>query len=311
MIELWKVFPEPQKEENKKEEKSKEKEIKNKENSKEKKRQADIKLKSFILLIINFILLFGYFYFRFPLFIENINNFDPRDFSVIFEFFLLFIFFILTFIGFFLILFYFIRGFLNKSYKKENNRLYSWYDINRDIDIIIILAVIIRFFIQPFSVFGASMEPNFYDHEYIIVNQISYKLKQPKRGDVIVFKYPKDKTKNYIKRIIGLPGEKIEIKDNNVFIYNKENLVGTKLQESYLKEDTETETKNNNNIELKSNEYFVMGDNRKFSSDSREWGILTSDNILGKVWFVCWPFSNWQVLKNTEYNIYYNLNLIK
>src|SRR4030042_4602587 len=107
--------------------------------------------------------------------------------------------------------------------------------------VIISLAIIIPvryFLIQPFYVKGASMEPNFHDHEYLIINEISYRFSEPQRGDIVVFRYPKDPSQYFIKRIIGLPGEKIKIKDNKVYIYNEKYPNGLELNEEvYLTEE--------------------------------------------------------------------------
>jgi len=153
--------------------------------------------------------------------------------------------------------------------------------------VIISLAIIIPiryYLIQPFFVRGASMEPNFDDGQYLVVNEIGYRVGQPKRGDVIVFKYPFDKNQYYIKRIIGLPEERIEVRDGAVFINN------VKLDESaYLSEATFTN--GSIVINLKDGEYFVLGDNRQASSDSRQWGVLPTANIIGQVWIRAWPLN--------------------
>jgi signal peptidase I len=148
------------------------------------------------------------------------------------------------------------------------------------------------------------MEPNFHDQEYIIVNEMDYRLHQPQRGDVIVFKYPLNKNKNYIKRIIGLPGERVIIKDNEVWIYNDQYRSGVELHESYIPSSAKTEPRNNkfSDITLKNNEYYVLGDNRGASSDSREWGTVASDLIIGKSWVVCWPIADWKVITVPTYN---------
>ncbi len=136
---------------------------------------------------------------------------------------------------------------------------------------------------QPFVVSGASMDPNFHDADYLIIDELSYKLREPERQEVIVFKYPRDPSYKYIKRIIGLPGEKVEIKDSEVFITSNNETF--ELDEPYLPEETKQNWDRNNNfsIELGANEYFVMGDNRNYSSDSRIWGPVPRENIVGKV----------------------------
>ncbi|MFH0906756.1 MAG: signal peptidase I [bacterium] len=163
--------------------------------------------------------------------------------------------------------------------------------------VIISLAIIIpvRFYlIQPFFVRGASMEPNFDNGEYLVIDEISYRLNEPQRGEVIVFKYPLDISQYYIKRIIGLPGETIEIKNKEIIIYNSEFPNGRLLDESsYL--TSEIDTYGNIIIELNQEEYFVLGDNRQRSSDSRQWGKLPQEYIIGRVWLRAWPFDSFKV----------------
>ncbi len=177
------------------------------------------------------------------------------------------------------------------------------------ISVLVIVFLIRYFLIQPFYVMGQSMEPNFHDGEYLIVDEISYRFTEPKRGDVIVFNYPKDPSKNYIKRIIGLPGEKVEVSDGRVIIYNKENPKGVQLKESYI--PTDWETLGEVVEELDADDYFVCGDNRQpnASSDSREWGELARCNIIGKVWLRAWPLNQAGVVKH--YNGDYNLAVSK
>jgi signal peptidase I len=151
---------------------------------------------------------------------------------------------------------------------------------------IIALAIVIpiRYFLfQPFFVKGASMVPNFQDGQYLIIDEISYRLRAPERGEVIVFKYPNDPSQKYIKRIIGLPGETVEVKNGEVFINEK------LLSESdYFK--SPIDTSGFSKVTLGQNEYFVLGDNRAASSDSRIWGILPKKDIIGRVALRAWPF---------------------
>jgi len=131
---------------------------------------------------------------------------------------------------------------------------------------------------QPFIVNGSSMDPTFIDGEYLIVDEISYRFENPTRGDVVIFKYPMDPSKYFIKRLIGMPGETVDVKSGGVVITNAENPTGIILDESY----TNSRTFGNTRITLAENEYFVMGDNRLVSSDSRVWGPLSRDAIVGK-----------------------------
>ena len=166
--------------------------------------------------------------------------------------------------------------------KKELiNFIFDWTKL-----FLMALAIVIpirAFLFQPFVVRGASMDPNFHDADYLIIDELSYRLRDPERQEVIVFKYPNNPSYKYIKRIIGLPGEKVEVINGDVFITRKDDII--KLEESYLPESTiQGWTRNNNfSIELKDDEYFVMGDNRNNSSDSRVWGPVPRNNIVGKV----------------------------
>ena len=156
--------------------------------------------------------------------------------------------------------------------------------------IIISLAIIlpIRYYlVQPFFVKGASMEENFHDGDYLLVDEISYRLEAPQRGDVIVFRYPENPSQFFIKRIIGLPGETVEVKDNKVIVYNEENKEGLALGESYLA--SYQQTNGNSRVSLDNNNYYVLGDNRLQSSDSRRWGTLDKKLIIGKAWLRLWP----------------------
>ena len=153
----------------------------------------------------------------------------------------------------------------------------------------IAIVVPIRYFVvQPFIVRGASMEPNFEDSQYLIIDEISYYLRQPKRGESIVFRYPKDPNQFFIKRIIGLPGERVEIREGMVWIVEKEHPEGIKLDESYLVPPRRF-TKPDMEIILGPDEYFVLGDNRDFSSDSRVWGVLDRRLIVGRAVLRAWP----------------------
>lgn len=158
--------------------------------------------------------------------------------------------------------------------------------------IVISLAIIlpIRYYlVQPFFVKGASMEPNFEDGDYILVNEISYRFGNPERGDVVIFRYPLDQSQFFIKRIIGLPSETVAIKDNTVTIYNKDKPGGFVLGESYLA--PEQKTLGNSVIKLDDNEYFVLGDNRLQSSDSRRWGPVNKSLITGTAFLRPWPIT--------------------
>jgi len=181
-------------------------------------------------------------------------------------------------------------------------KLFSFiFDILKTVIIVLVIVVPIRYFLfQPFIVKGESMEPNFYDGDYLIIDEISYRLKEPQRGETIIFKYPKDPSKCFIKRIIGLPGETIKIQNDQVIILrNSDSQI---LDESeYLSEFGETFSLGFKEISLAEDEYFVLGDNRKRSSDSRNWGILPEKNIVGRAYLRIWPFSNFRKIKAPEY----------
>lgn len=140
------------------------------------------------------------------------------------------------------------------------------------------------------------MEPNFENGDYLIIDEISYRLRDPERGEVIVFKYPNDPSQRYIKRIIGLPGETVLVKEGKVSIRNQ---AGDKiLEETYLNygfTTGEIETS------LQEEEYFVLGDNRFVSSDSRRWGPVGRKNIIGRVFFRAWPFATLVKIETPTY----------
>jgi len=158
--------------------------------------------------------------------------------------------------------------------------------------IIISLAIIVPvryYLVQPFFVKGASMEDNFHDGDYLLIDEISYRFNPPIRGDVVVFRYPENPSQFFIKRIIALPGETIQIKDNKVFIYNSDSPKGIVLGELYL--SSGQQTSGEHFVKLDNSEYFVLGDNRLQSSDSRRWGTLDKKFITGKAFIRLWPFN--------------------
>ena len=163
------------------------------------------------------------------------------------------------------------------------------------------LAIIIPvryFLIQPFYVKGASMEPNFYDHEYLIIDELGYRLGHPERGDIVVFRYPNDPKQYFIKRVIGLPGETIEIAGGIIKLYNDKTPNGAVINEPYL---DQTYTATTRTVTLKSDEFFVLGDNRVASLDSRYFGPVKRSFIVGKAWLRGWPLDRWKVFKPQIY----------
>lgn len=134
------------------------------------------------------------------------------------------------------------------------------------------------------------MEPSFSSGDYLIVDEISYRFSKPQRGDVIVFEYPRNPSQYYIKRIVGLPGERIQVGNGEVIIYSVEYPGGIEIEESYLVGGVQTP--GNVDTTLSSGEYFVLGDNRTASSDSRVWGKLGADEIIGRAWVRGWPVNS-------------------
>ena len=156
--------------------------------------------------------------------------------------------------------------------------------------IALIIVIPVRIFIaQPFIVSGASMSPTFETGQYLIINQLSYHLSEPERFDVVVFRYPREPSKFFIKRIIGLPGETIEVRGNKVRISNANGDISFILEEPYVA--PENTRQDFVLLTLKDDEYFVLGDNRKVSSDSRIWGPVSREYIVGKAFIRLLPIS--------------------
>jgi signal peptidase I len=161
---------------------------------------------------------------------------------------------------------------------------------------------LIRYFLfKPFYVKGQSMEPTFHEHEYLIIDELTYRFREPARGEVIVLKAPPSATPEkeyYLKRIVGLPGERVKIEDNKVIIYNHEHPQGTIVEEDYLTERTEGSV----TVTLGADQYFVMGDNREASFDSRRFGPIERSAIIGRTWFRGWPIGRIGTLHAPTYN---------
>ncbi|MEK7653273.1 MAG: signal peptidase I [Patescibacteria group bacterium] len=172
---------------------------------------------------------------------------------------------------------------------------------------LISLAIIIPvryFLIQPFYVKGASMEPNFYDHEYLIIDEITYRFADPKRGDIVVFKYPKNPSQYFIKRIIGLPGEQIKIMAGKVYLAQKDGQAEV-LPEDYLPADLSTNLpmEGYSEVILGADEYFLLGDNRDQSLDSRVFGPVKREFIVGRTWLRGWPFDRLTIFETPQYDL--------
>lgn len=153
-----------------------------------------------------------------------------------------------------------------------------------------IFVVVYRFLFQPHQVKGNSMYDNFYDGEYLLTDKISYRFNEPEYGDIVVFKAPQNEDYDYIKRIVGLPGDRVMIKSGHVYVN------GQIFDESgYLDPEISTRpgqyARDGMTVSVPANQYFAMGDNRNNSSDSRDWGPVPLSNIVGKAWIKYWPLN--------------------
>ncbi len=162
-------------------------------------------------------------------------------------------------------------------------RVSLWRETLETLLLAVILFLIINATTGRFQVRGSSMEPTLHDGQYLVVGKVAYWLHPPERGDVIVFLPPHHPDEDYIKRVIGLPGERVEIRQGKVFVQ------GVPLDEPYIQEVGFY----SGTWELGPGEYFVLGDNRQNSSDSHNWGVLPRENIVGKAWLCYWPPEDW------------------
>ena len=170
-----------------------------------------------------------------------------------------------------------------------------------EIAVIAVAAVFIvrSFLVQPFLVSGTSMVPTFSNGDYVLTDELTYRIRPPERGEVVVFHDVSDPSTYLIKRVIGLPGETVIVKNNTVTIENKQNPNGFVLNESYL--PAGTVTSGDQSWTLSSSSYFMMGDNRAVSYDSRSWGPLPASNMVGLVRFRLWPFNAIQIFSAPQY----------
>ena len=163
-----------------------------------------------------------------------------------------------------------------KEHSQSSN---FWLELGKLIFISLVIVIPFRLYVaQPFIVEGASMDPTFKSGEYLIVDELTYHWSDPKRGSVLIFRYPRDPSKYFIKRVIGLPGETLEIKDGIVTIKNEVSPLGFVIDEPYIK----FPKTDNLLITLGEDEYFVMGDNRLGSADSRIWGPVPREDVIGR-----------------------------
>lgn len=175
--------------------------------------------------------------------------------------------------------------------------LKSFLETFQTVAISVAIVLIVRAFVaQPFLVSGSSMEPTFTDGDYLLIDELSYRFREPERGEVIVFRYPGDHRSFYIKRVIGLPGERVVIASSTVTVYGAD---GTKaLHEPYIANGSYAGAFDGT---LADGQYFMMGDNRNFSYDSRSWGPLAKDDISGLVRFRLWPIETAKAFSAPSY----------
>lgn len=162
-------------------------------------------------------------------------------------------------------------------------------EVVETVGLAVIIFLIIRIGIQNYRIEGQSMEPNFHDGEYLIVNKLAYRLGEYERGDVIVFKYPNDPSKDYIKRIIGLPGDTVEIRGGQLFVNDNQ------IEEPYLHMPN---VRDEAPMVVEAGHLYVMGDNRPASSDTRSWGQLGQNFVIGQAWLAIWPFDTAGLVKH-------------
>lgn len=175
---------------------------------------------------------------------------------------------------------------------KLANALSFLWEVIKVVAISLAIVLPIRYFlVQPFYVKGSSMEPNFHDYQYLIIDELTYRFNEPQRGQVVVMRDPSDNSKYFIKRIVGLPGDTILIQDGDVY------LNGSVFDESaYLDASVETFANSGNaEIQLGDDDYFVMGDNRPASYDSRRFGAVKKHEFVGRVWVRAWPFTKFAI----------------
>ncbi|MEO8065434.1 MAG: signal peptidase I [Candidatus Doudnabacteria bacterium] len=176
------------------------------------------------------------------------------------------------------------------------------WDFLKIILVALLIIVPIRYFVfQPFIVSGSSMEPNFSNGQYLIIDELSYRLGSPQRGQIVVLHYPKDPKQFFIKRVIGLPGEKIGVDNGKVIVFNDQHPEGVTIDEPYLPNQSLSYPHDaaivggKKILTLASDEYFMMGDNRLASSDSRDWGPLERKYMVGRVLVRVLPLNAYEV----------------
>ena len=179
---------------------------------------------------------------------------------------------------------------LEENDPKKPNLLSVLVDILETLLLSVVLFFLINAVSARIKIDGSSMEPNLHHGEFVIVSKINYRFGEPERGDVVVFDFPRNITQEYIKRIIGLPGEQIRIEGGKVFIN------GVLLTEPYLKMEPRYEGE----WVVPESTLFVLGDNRNNSSDSHTWGIVPMENVIGEALLIYWPPSSWGLINGTQ-----------
>jgi len=182
--------------------------------------------------------------------------------------------------------------------QEKQGVLAFFLEIFKFVLVAVLIVIPVRVYIaQPFIVNGSSMDPSFATGEYLIIDELTYHFEKPERLDVVVFSFPQDRQKFFIKRVIGLPGESVAIAGKNVTITNTEHPLGFVLEEPYLDEKNLRDT--TFAVTLENNEYFVMGDNRAASFDSRDWGPLDKKLIVGRAFLRLLPIHTIQLFPGT------------
>jgi len=160
----------------------------------------------------------------------------------------------------------------------------------------ITIGVVRYFLFKPFYVKGQSMEPNFYEKDYLIIDELTYRFREPARGEVVVFKAPAGND-YYLKRVVGLPGERVKVENQKIVVYNGDHPQGVIVEENYLFEDTPGSI----SMSLGRDEYFVLGDNRDASYDSRRFGPIKANSVVGRAWLRGWPVNRIDKLQTPNY----------
>jgi len=177
--------------------------------------------------------------------------------------------------------------------------LYSFWEVAEAVIVAFAVVLIVRsYIVQPFLVSGASMEPSFSSGDYLLVDQLTYRFREPERGEVAVFKHPGKESVYFIKRIIGLPDERVIISGGRVTIFNSANPGGFTLDEEYARPGFTT---GEIDTALGRSQYFVLGDNRNFSFDSRSWGDVQRSEIVGIARVRLWPLNRVMALVQPKY----------